>query len=283
MKRIPHAMLGRVVAVALGAALAGGPALAAEVSVRAPRLRLPLGEDAAYRLGLRLDARGEHSAAAQAYRAVARSSSPSAKRARFHLQLSEAVAKLRRQLVRAPDSYDDHFNYGVNLQNKYWALFLDVGVKYHRLFALAEHHFMRAVRLAPSAANPVLCLASLYAQAGDRGRAADVYARLMAGRIVRGSDHYNLAFFHKVMGDLDEAFRVLRQAFSFDARHRAWVLESDDFAEYLEDPRLRSILDATGAHEGALGQLRSRIIRPRKLIFRMRNPSLRLPPPLPLP
>jgi Flp pilus assembly protein TadD len=124
----------------------------------------------------------------------------------------------------------------------------------HRLFALAEHHFRRALTLNPAAANPVLCLVALYAQAGDRGRAADAYARHMAGRILRASDQYNLAFYHKVMGDLDEAFRVLRQAIAFDARRKEWILESNDFAEYLEDPRLKFILDAGGAHGGALGQ-----------------------------
>jgi tetratricopeptide (TPR) repeat protein len=244
--------------------------------LRAPRLKLPLADDEGYRLGLRLDARGEHAAAAQAFRAVSRATSRAAKRARFHFKLSDALARLRRHLLRVPDSYDDHFNYGVNLQNKYWALFLDLGVRNHRLYALAEHHFRRAMTLNPSAANPVLCLASLYAQAADRGRAAEAYSRHMAGRILRASDQYNLAFYHKVMGELDEAFRVLRQAIAFDARHKEWILESDDFAEYLEDPRLKAILDAGGAHGGALGQFRLNTGQPRKWIFRLRGPQLRL-------
>ena len=234
-------------------ASSSAPAAAAEISLRTPRLRLPPSTHPEYRRALRLDLRGDHAAAAQAYRAAARESPAAAVRARFQWKLSDAIAKLREGLRRAPDSYDEHFNYAVNAQNKYWALFLDLGVRDHRLAMLAEHHFKESLRLSPVAANPLLCLASLYGQTGDRARASELY-RSMAGRTVRPSDYYNLAFFHKVLGEMEDAYRVLRMAIAFDARHREWIAASDDYAEYKDDPRLRAIVDEGGPHGDSLGR-----------------------------
>ena len=231
------------------------PAFAADVSVRAPALRLPLGDTADYHRGLQLDVRGEHAAAVQAYRAAFSAPGRTGSRARFQAKLSDGIVKLRESVARSPDSYDEQFNIGVNIQNKYYALFLDTGLRNHRLFALAEHHFQRAMRLHPTAANPLLCLAGLYAQAGDRGRAMEVFAQ-MGPRIIGASDHYNLAFFRKVTGEVDAAFQMLRVAVQYDNRHRAWILESDDFMEYLEDPRMQAILATSAPHGGVLGRLR---------------------------
>jgi tetratricopeptide (TPR) repeat protein len=225
---------------ALGVLAFCAPALAADVSVRTPSMKAPLSLDRSYRNGLALDARGDHAAAAEAFRAAA--TRGRVVRAEFHLKLSAAIAKLREAVQRAPDSYEDHFNLGVNLQNKYWGLVLDLGIRNHRLFLLAEHHFKEAMRLMPRAANPLICLAALYAQAGDRARALETI-RGLSSRPTRPGDLYNLAFYHKVMGDLDEAYRVLKQAFQHDARHREWVRESDDFAELRDDPRLKALME----------------------------------------
>jgi len=248
------ALAGVVSALAAAHAPAPAVAHASEISLRAPSLRLPPSQHPDYHRGLKLDLRGDHAGAAQAYRASGADPATSP-RARFHGKLSETITTLREALRRAPDSYDDHFNYAVNVQNKYWALFLDAGVRDHRLGALAEHHFKESMRLSPISANPLLCLAALYAQAGDRPKAAEVYATLGV-RVVRPSDYYNLAFFHKVMGDMEEAFRVLRMAMAFDTRHREWVAESDDFADHKDDPRLQAILKEGVPHGGSLGQLR---------------------------
>jgi tetratricopeptide (TPR) repeat protein len=232
----------------LAACLAFGAleARAAEVSLRAPRLKAPPVANESYRSGLRFDLRGDHRAAAEAYRAPVNASHP---RAAFHRKMSEQIAAMREAVRRSPDAYDENFNLGVNLQNKYWALYLDLGVRSDLHYRLAEHHFKEAMRLQPTVANPLICLAALYAQAGDRGRARDLMAGL-GGRETRPSDLYNLAFYHKVMGDLDESFRILRQAFQFDIRHREWVRESDDFTEYLDDPRMKALLE-----DPSLGQL----------------------------
>lgn len=253
--------------------LIAGTAQAADVAVRAPGLRLPLGDAPDYLRGLQLDARGEHAAAVQAFRAASSAPGRTGQRARFHAKLSDGIVKLRTAVERSPDAYDEHFNIGVNIQNKYWALFVDTGVRNHRLYALAEHHFQRAMRLAPTAANPLLCLAALYAQAGDRGRAMEVFAQL-GPRIIRASDHYNLAFFRKVTGEVDAAFQMLRIAVQYDNRHRAWILESDDFAEYLEDPRMVAILAAGTPHSGSMGGLRLGPGRPFRL--RRRLPRWRI-------
>lgn len=274
----------RAAVAALALLIASPVAVGAEISLRAPGLRLPLVDEPSYQRGLRLDLRGDHAAAAEAFRAANRRK-PVA-RALFHFKLSDSLARMREALVRTPDSYDEHFNYAVNVQNKYWALYLDLGVKDHRLYALAEHHFQRSIRLMPLAANPVLCLASLYGQAGDRSRAQATFQALGA-RPLRSTDYYNLAFYHKVMGDLEEAYRILRQAVSFDARHREWLLESDDFAELREDPRLKAIIDTGALHGGTLGQLRQWTWPPPGGIQRVpRGFRIRLPPapaPVPLP
>jgi tetratricopeptide (TPR) repeat protein len=237
-------------------------------------MRAPLAMHPSYRQGLLLDQRGDHAAAAEAFRVAV--TQARIQRAEFHRKLSAAIARLREVVRRSPDAYEEHFNLGVNLQNKYWALHLDLGVKNPRLFALAEHHFLEAMRLAPSVANPLVCLAALYAQAGDRARAQETIAGL-ARRPVRPGDLYNLAFFHKVMGDLEEAYRVLRQAFDHDARHRDWVRESDDFAEYLEDPRLVELMRLPEAS-------RLRLLKPGLLrLQRLQRPKLLQPLPAPVP
>jgi tetratricopeptide (TPR) repeat protein len=214
-------------------------ALASEVLLQAPRSTAPLSPSPSYRQGLALDLRGDHAAAAEAYRAAA--AAEGGGRAGFHEKLSEGIARTQEALPRAPDSWDHHFNLGVHLQNKYWAIFVDLGIRSERLFFAAEHHFRAAMRLSPAAANPVLCLAALYAQAGDRPRAIETFGQL-GRRPIGPADIYNLAFYHKVVGDLDRAFRDLERALRHDSRHREWILESDDFAEYRDDPRLKRLL-----------------------------------------
>jgi tetratricopeptide (TPR) repeat protein len=216
-----------------------GTAMASEVLLQAPRMTAPLSRSPSYHQGLALDLRGDFAAAAEAYRVSA--TGEEGARAGFHQKLSDGIARMRDAVRLAPDSADDHFNLGVNLQNKYWAIFLDLGIRSERLFLAAEHHFRAAMRLTPTAANPAICLAALYAQAGNRPRALETF-RQLSQRPIRPSDVYNRAFYYKVIGDLDAAFRELARALSYDARHREWVRESDDFAEYREDPRLKRLM-----------------------------------------
>jgi tetratricopeptide (TPR) repeat protein len=240
MKRTP-------VLLALGFATLAAPlAEGAEISVRAPRLNLPPISNASYLAGLRYDLRGDHRAAAEAYQAAVSAHVP---RAAFQLKMSKEIAEKRETVRRSPDDYEHHFNLGVNLQNKYWAIYLDLGVRSEMHIRLAEHHFKEALRLQPMQANPLICLAALYAQGGDRARGKETIKGL-AQRETRPTDLYNLAFYYKVVGDMNEAYRLLRQALQFDARHREWVLESDDFVEYLDDPKMKELLQERGGQLG---------------------------------
>lgn len=123
--------------------------------------------------------------------------------------------------------------------NKLTALRRETGVVARQAFRIAERAFREAERLLPGRADPVICLAGLYADAGEPGKARATIARIQ-GRPLTAGERYNLACYHHSMGEYDKALAELRVV--INDHYRRWILVSDDFWRLRGDPRLEQLL-----------------------------------------
>lgn len=223
--------------VALALVCAPAPALALEG--RVPMGRLPMGASTAYARAIALDLKGRHDAALAAYLEVVRAGGPDGERARYHASLTEGMRKNLTALRKAPLDGRAHFSLGVEAANKLTALVRETGVVVRPLYAVAERALSEAVRLLPGVHDPAICLAGLYADAGELGRAKTTIA-WVKGKPLRPSEVYNLACYYHSVGDYDRALEHLTRV--INPYYRKWIRQSDDFHKLRGDPRLEALL-----------------------------------------
>ncbi|MBI3071011.1 MAG: hypothetical protein HYY84_02685 [Deltaproteobacteria bacterium] len=223
-----------MIALTTVAFLVALPSAASETTV--PHQTSAGSANANYRTALDHDRRGEFFLAAARYRLAAAESAAIAARALYHATLSSDIA-LYESRLRDNRNYVSLFQTAVQIQNKYWAFVVEFGEPIPRLFQRAEALFTEALRAEPFAANPVVCLAALYVQAGEPKK-ADQTISLLKTRAVREPDEYNFAFYLALRGDLDRAFSLLERVVLRDPRQLDWILDSDDFYGLLDHPRL---------------------------------------------
>lgn len=193
-----------------------------------------------------LDRKGRFSEAAAVFqglatRLLANGQETLAKRVKYHATLSRDIAMYERQLA-ANRGFIPLFQAGVQVQNKFWAFVVERGEKVASLFARAETLFRDAMLADTRAANPVVCLAALYLQAGDKARANETI-RLIRTRPITLADEYNFAFYLALRGDLTAAFRFLERSLRRDPKLVDWILESDDFHDLRQDVRLVRLIE----------------------------------------
>lgn len=206
---------------------------------RVPKARMPLGAPALYQRAIALDLAGRYGAALDLYEALARESGSAQARARYHRDLSRGLIKNLEHVRRFPDDGRAHFSIGVDAGNKVAALLRDTGVVARVQYSIAERALKKAMRLLPGKADPIICLAGLYADAGERGLARALIAPLR-GRTLNLSETYNLACYYHSMGDNEAALRSLSRV--MNDYYRAWILRSDDFYRLRGDPRFEALL-----------------------------------------
>lgn len=225
----------------------------AVIATTRPEIDVPrrstFGDDEPHYLrGLELDRRGEHGSAAAEYLIAAKRTPSLARRAAYQASLSHDIAEFEEKL-RTDQSSVAHFQTAVQYQNKYWAFFIERNERVPRLFARAASLFQKALALAPTSANPVVCLAALYLQAGDTARSERTIG-LLAHRPIQPADEYNYSFYMVMKGELGRAFALLEKTLTrqpFQARSQIeWIIESDDFHGLLDDPRLLKLIARFG-------------------------------------
>ena len=215
------------------------PGLAAALEGRVPMGRLPLGASNAYARAIALDLKGRHDAALAAYLEAVRAGGADVERARYHATLAEGMRKNLTALRGAAFDGRAHFSLGVEAANKLTALVRETGVVVRSLYALAERSLSEAVRLLPGIHDPAICLAGLYADAGELGRARSTI-QLVRGQRLRPSEVYNLACYYHSIGDYDRALADLTKVIT--PYYRKWIQQSDDFHKLRGDPRLEALL-----------------------------------------
>jgi tetratricopeptide (TPR) repeat protein len=215
------------------------PAATSEITV--PHRTSAGSVDPHYQRALAHDRRGDFVLAAAEYRLAAARSAAILRRALYHATLSADIA-LYESRLKDNRSYVSLFQAAVQIQNKYWGFLVEFGEPVPRLFERAEKLFVEALRADVFAANPVVCLAALYVQAGEPKKADDTIA-LLKTRAIREPDEYNFAFYLALRGDLDRAFNLLERVVARDPRQVDWILESDDFNGLYDHPRLVRLID----------------------------------------
>lgn len=214
------------------------------VEIRVPAHRRSPFTGPAYDRALALDVAGDLSAALESYSLAALQEPENTARAEYHMTLSRSI--LRLEFLGRPLTPDDDLSLGVHYANKFTALKRETGRRIRRIYDRAELALKRASTAMPTEANPILCLAGLYAENDDLESARKTFA-LVRGRPLSPNDRYNLACYHHSVGDTLLALDTLRQLFrdigAKDRRHYVdWILKSDDFYTLHDDARLLSIL-----------------------------------------
>jgi tetratricopeptide (TPR) repeat protein len=224
---------------------------ATNVEIRVPAERRSPFTGPVYERALKLDVAGNVGAALELYVLAALQEPENAARAEYHIKLSRAILKL--EFVGRPLTPDDDLSLGVQYANKFSALKRETGRRIKRVYDRAEAALKRAMSAMPAEANPVLCLAGLYAENDDLERARKTFA-LVRGRPLSPNDRYNLACYHYSAGEITLALDTLRALFREigpkDRRHYSdWILKSDDFHTLHDDDRLLAIINAPEAHD----------------------------------
>jgi tetratricopeptide (TPR) repeat protein len=73
-------------------------------------------------------------------------------------------------------------------------------------------------------------------EAGDYRRAIEIVSEGLKDHPEHGAVHYQLACFHALAGDRDEALSHLRVAFENDPRTREWAKSDEDLASLRDAP-----------------------------------------------
>jgi tetratricopeptide (TPR) repeat protein len=219
------------------------PSFSGKLEGRSPAARAPFVSSVEYRRAVALDLAGRYREALAHYEAAGRE--PRAARARYHVELSRGVLESLDHLRRFPQDGRVHFRLGVDAANKLTALVRETGVMPAAFHHLAELAFRKAERLLPALADPTICLAGLYADAGEHGKARAAIARI-SGRVLAPGERYNLACYYHSMGQYDEALRELGKV--MNAYYRKWIASSDDFWRLRGDPRFERLM-RPGANE----------------------------------
>ncbi|MBI3071012.1 MAG: hypothetical protein HYY84_02690 [Deltaproteobacteria bacterium] len=219
---------------------------ATNVEIRVPAHRRSPFSGAVYERAVKLDVAGDVSGALEIYGLAALQEPRNAARAEYHITLSRAIIKL--EFLGRPLTPDDDLSLGVQYANKFTALKRETGRRIRRIYDRAEAALKRAMSAMPGEANPVLCLAGLYAENDDLEQARKTFA-LVRGRPLTPTDRYNLACYHFSAGEIPLALDTLRQLFrEIDVKNRRhyvdWILKSDDFYTLHDDERLLTILSA---------------------------------------
>jgi tetratricopeptide (TPR) repeat protein len=202
-----------------------------------PVARVPLGGTPGYRRAITLDLAGRYAEALALYEAEARG--PRGARSRYHAELSRGILERLDQVRRFPQDGPAHFSLGVDAANKVTALLRETGRVAPSLFSLAERALHEAERLLPKSADPIICLAGLYADVGRRQAARAAIARI-EGKVLQPGELYNLACYHHFMGENEKAMTILERV--MNDYYREWILRSDDFWRMRGDPRLERLL-----------------------------------------
>lgn len=222
---------------ALLATVVGAVPRAAALEGRIPRGRTSLGVSPAYQRAIALDLAGRYREALVYYEEAARA--PAGGRARYHRKLTQGMLTHLQHVGRFPQDGRANFSLGVDAANKVTALVRETGVVVSAFYAIAEEALRKATTLLPGANDPVICLAGLYADAREQGRAREALSRVH-GRALNAGEVYNLACYYHSMGRYDEALGELSKV--MNPHYRGWILESDDFYRLRGDPRLEALL-----------------------------------------
>jgi tetratricopeptide (TPR) repeat protein len=219
------------------------PAAASALEGRVPKGRVPLGAPSQlYQKAVALDLAGRYEAALDFYEDVARRPGPARARAQYHRDLTRGLLKHLEHVRRFPQDGRSHFSIGVDAGNKLAALLRETGVVARALFSISERALRKAMRLLPGHADPIVCLAGLYADAGERGKARATIA-LIRGRTLNVSESYNLACYYHSMGEYDRALEELAKV--MNDYYRKWIARSDDFYRLRGDPRFEALMRGT--------------------------------------
>jgi tetratricopeptide (TPR) repeat protein len=224
--------------VALASLLAPAAALALELGP--PAGRAPLGASDAYRRAVALDLAGRIRDALALYEVAGRD--PEGRRALYHQELSRGVLTRLERLRLSPNDGRALMSLGVDAANKMSALRRDTGIVARTFYDLSVWAFRSAERFFPAMPDPIICLAGIYAEAGQRARARETLLRIR-GQALAPEAVYNLAFYHYAMGEYDQALVYLGRV--MNEHYRKWILSSDDFWKLRGDPRLERILGGT--------------------------------------
>jgi len=236
----PKGVAAALLAGALGAAALGEvvePRAAEAMEGRVPKGRLPLSQSPAYQRGMSLDVAGRYREALPLYEEASRD--PGEGRARYHRKLTRGLLTHLDHVKRFPQDGRAHFSLGVDAANKVTALVRETGMVQRTFYAIAEEALKKAIRLLPGINDPAICLAGLYADAGEPSKAKETLAQT-GGRANNPGEIYNLACYYHSMGRYEEAIATLAKV--MNPHYRGWIQESDDFYRLRGDPRLEALM-----------------------------------------
>ena len=100
--------------------------------------------------------------------------------------------------------------------------------------------YQQAIALDPKNAVPHLSLASIYRKVGD---VAAYKQQVEVGRLlIANEDVYNRACFASILGDVDEAIRLLEEHLATVPSMREWARRDLDFEFIRDDPRFQALV-----------------------------------------
>ncbi len=174
-----------------------------------------------------------------------------ARRARTIDPLSLAAnVNLGWQLLKADrlDEGKQIFEATAELDPDFWGVHWGLG-QYHRMNGETEAailEFERAIAAGGGHAMPFAGLGYTYAVAGQVAKAHEMLDKLAALSERGYVSPFNVAIIHAGMGNKEEAFSFLEQAYADRSRSMAWLNVTEELSGLRSDPRFDSLLHRVG-------------------------------------
>jgi adenylate cyclase len=162
----------------------------------------------------------------------------------------QANTNLGWQYLRAgrSDAARQQFEATAELAPRFWGAHWGMGhyYRYRREFVEAVSAYEKAIELGGGHALPVADLGYTYAAAGRTTEARRVIAELQTMAEKAYVSPYTIATIHAGLGDADEAFRWLEEAFKMRSRSLAWLNVASEYDGLRSDPRFKSLARRIG-------------------------------------